>query len=89
MQLSNIICHTYKRTRDDWFIFSNASQLATALGWKSIDCFLLFLEEELNIRAYYDIDNKKCYISSDTNIRNLNELVTKYYNIMNNCNGIC
>ena len=87
--IQNIIRHTYKRTRDGWFIFSNAHALANALGWRSLDCFLLFIEEELNTDAYYDLDDHKCYLSADTSISALNNLIMKYYSISQKNHGIC
>jgi hypothetical protein len=86
--IERIIQHTYKRSRDDWYIFSNAEQLAAALGWRSIDCFLLFIEEELHTETVKDSDGKY-YLSINTDIKKLNDLVTKYYIIKMNLNGIC
>lgn len=76
--MEHIILAAYKRTRDGYYIFTNLPRIAKQLGWRSIEGFILFMDEEakINVQQY----GNKYYIDETTNIRMMNEFFIKEYN---------
>ena len=76
--MEHIILAAYKRTRDGYYIFTNLPNIAYKLGWRSIEGFMLYMEEEANIIVYQF--GNKYYIDETTNIRTMNDFFIKEYN---------
>ncbi len=77
-KMEHILVTVYKRTRDGFYKFTNVNSIAHKLGWRSMDGFMLYMEEEANVQVYNYGDNY--YISEDVNIRAMNEFFKKEYN---------
>ena len=75
--MEHILVTVYKRTRDGFYKFTNVNSIANILGWRSMDGFMLYMEEEGNINVYKNGDNY--YINEDVNIRVMNEFFKKEY----------
>lgn len=76
--MDQILLATYKRTRDGHYIFNNLPNIAYKLGWRSIEGFILYMDEEANINVEQRCN--KYYIDDNTNIRIMNDFFIKEYN---------
>lgn len=76
--MDHILLAAYKRTRDGYYIFTNLPNIAYKLGWRSIEGFILFMNEEANINVHQY--GNTYYIDETTNIRMMNEFFIKEYN---------
>jgi hypothetical protein len=76
--MEHILVTVYKRTRDGFYKFTNINSIAHKLGWRSIDGFILYMEEEANIHVYERGTNY--YLSEGINIREMNEFLKNEYN---------